>query len=39
VDAVLDDFTDDEQEVIARYLARVVASYGTPVDDDTARPR
>lgn len=27
VDAVLDDFTDEEQDVIARYLERVVASY------------
>lgn len=33
VDAVLDDFTDDEQRVIARYLERIVASYGIPADD------
>jgi DNA-binding MarR family transcriptional regulator len=39
VDAVLDDFSEDEQAVIARYLERVVASYGVPVDDGTARPR
>ncbi|KZE32995.1 MarR family winged helix-turn-helix transcriptional regulator [Microbacterium sp. T32] len=39
VDAVLDDFTDDEQAVITRYLERVVASYAMPPDDGTARPR
>lgn len=39
VDAVLDDFSDDEQGVITRYLERVVASYGMPEDDGTARPR
>ncbi|MFX6803908.1 hypothetical protein ABTH20_20845, partial [Acinetobacter baumannii] len=35
VDAVLDDFTDDEQAVITRYLERVVASYAMPPDDGT----
>lgn len=39
VDAVLDDFSDAEQAVITRYLERVVASYGMPADDGTARPR
>ena len=39
VDAVLDDFSEDEQAVIARYLERVVATYGLPPDDGTARPR
>jgi DNA-binding MarR family transcriptional regulator len=39
VDAVLDDFDDDEQAVITRYLERVVASYGLPEGDDTPRPR
>ncbi len=35
VDAVLDDFSDEEQAVITRYLERVVATYGLPADDDT----
>lgn len=36
VDAVLDDFDADEQQVIARYLERVVASYGLPDDGEPA---
>jgi len=39
VDDVLDDFTDDEQRVIERYLGRVVATYGAIPDDGTAKPR
>lgn len=39
VDSVLDDFDDEEQAVITRYLERVIASYGVPEDDGTARPR
>lgn len=33
VDSVLDDFTEAEQEVIARYLERVVASYAPPAEE------
>lgn len=39
VDAVLDDFADDEQQVIERYLARVVATYAATPEDGTATPR
>ncbi len=39
VDAVLDDFSDDEQRVIERYLSRIVATYGAVPDDGTAKPR
>ncbi len=36
VDAVLDEFSDEEQDVITRYLERVIASYGIP--DDRSDP-